>query len=530
MDIKKMLLIVGLANAVLLGLILALFILHNKKMNVRTERMITVDQTLLLRLNDMYAQGLQTGQATRNVLINPHDEKAKENYGKAHEEFIQANDEAIQLSRGKMQEELKKLKSLWDEDHRLKQEVQTLAVAGRKDDAVALLTQKETSRWREVRGAILEMIKGQSGTFQEKLQEDRKTMERGTMQVAAIIVLSLIGFSFFLIIINRLMQKNISDALACFTALERGELKEESAISDDKNFLKNSYNKILASLRGTVIKIRGVVTEMSQDVISLKDRMEVVADGSKEQLSKADQIASSTTEVSQTINDVAKNASYAAESAKEATDIANKGKAAVKSAVDAMVTIAQSVKESSAMIEELGKSSVEIGVIVAVINDIADQTNLLALNAAIEAARAGEQGRGFSVVADEVRKLAERTSKATKEITEKINAIQVKSGESVKAMELCSRDAGGGVALAENATKALEVIVVATQKAMDMIQRIAAATEEQSSASEEITHTMEDIVAHINRTVTMIEEAKEIVRRLNSRGRELDQSINWFTV
>ena len=119
----------------------------------------------------------------------------------------------------------------------------------------------------------------------------------------------------------------------------------------------------------------------------------------------------------------------------EAATVSVSNREAVLNIASSLESLSADTLQTSKNVQGLTERAAQIGSIVQLIKEIADQTNLLALNAAIEAARAGEQGRGFAVVADEVRKLAERTAKATSEISVIVNAIQDETHHARTQME-----------------------------------------------------------------------------------------------
>jgi len=299
-------------------------------------------------------------------------------------------------------------------------------------------------------------------------------------------------------------------------------------LDDEFTHLSRSVNRMAGQVSGVVERIRETSAYLASATEELSSNSSSISDGAAAQSGQTSYLATAMEEMSATVTEVARNSQQASSRARDAREIAAKGGQVVNEAIAAMRDVAGATSVSAETIKRLGKSSEEIGTIVSVINDIADQTNLLALNAAIEAARAGEQGRGFAVVADEVRKLAERTTRATKEISAMINAIQGETSKAVSAMSEGTVKVENGVKLANEAGQALKEIVSGVGTVTDMIGQIATSAEEQSAATGEITRGMDSIAEVARNSVAATGEVSKATGELASLASELKELVSHF--
>ncbi|NOZ69125.1 MAG: methyl-accepting chemotaxis protein, partial [Deferribacteres bacterium] len=358
--------------------------------------------------------------------------------------------------------------------------------------------------WLDYKPLIMKSIDRFADILKEDVKKDYLDSQRLILKLNRItVVVSLVVLGFFIafgIIIVRSVKKPIDIVAEAAEQVAGGDLTHTINVNskDEMGNMAERLNGMIKNLRDAFNKIVVSVETMSADTEGLSNLSKKLLQGAEQQRTKGGQVADASSEMSQTILDMAKNTAEASEATKSSYDTAMNGKEIVNATVESITRLAGSVSEASKTIEGLGKNLDEIGEIVSVIQDIADQTNLLALNAAIEAARSGEHGRGFSVVADEVKKLAERTAKATDEIAAKIGSIQKESKTSISIMEKGETLAEESVANAARAGDSLQKIVESSDRVMDMVQRVAAATEEQSTASEDVSRNMEYISEIIN--------------------------------
>jgi methyl-accepting chemotaxis protein len=264
--------------------------------------------------------------------------------------------------------------------------------------------------------------------------------------------------------------------------------------------LRQDFNASISKLRETLISVSAGAAAIRSGSGELSTSADSLAQRTEQQAASLEETAAALDEITVAVRKSAEGAAHASQSVAKANADAKASAAVVREAVSAM--------------DQISKSSQQIGQIIGVIDEIAFQTNLLALNAGVEAARAGEAGRGFAVVAAEVRALAQRSAEAAKEI----KSLVLSSSEQVKS----------GVRLVGDAGQSLERIIEQVVAINDIVGEIASGAHEQSTGLVQVNVAVNQMDQMTQQNAAMVEETTAASHALSQEALGLDNLIRQF--
>ncbi|WP_286998760.1 MULTISPECIES: methyl-accepting chemotaxis protein [Comamonas] len=464
---------------------------------------LSSDQAVVTQLQELYAQGLQSGQAVRNIVLNPADQQAVQNLRGARDAYDSAYADVRRRVQGTaLEDAVGKLQALRTAQSSEQDKVVVLASQDQQA-ATAALKANETPAWRELRGALLQQLQAAREAAHASHEATRSAAQRMQWWSAGLALLAVVVAAALLWVMVRTMRQELggdpADARAALRRVADGDLSDDQRVGKPLG--------LMAELQGMRQSLRELVQQVQTASAEMLHASSEIAQGNADlsmrtesQASALEETAASMEQLNVTVRQNADNAQTANQLALSASDVAQQGGTVVERVVDTM--------------KGISASSHRIADIINVIDGIAFQTNILALNAAVEAARAGEQGRGFAVVASEVRALAKRSADAAKEIKDLITT-------SLERVE-------NGSTLADQAGGTMQDMVGAIRRVTDIMGEISAASHEQSSGVAQVGEAITQMDQATQQNAALVEESAAAAQGLRNQAESLLRAISRF--